>query len=186
MYVAERDEIPFFRNFFDEQFEKKSEETALGDLSEVVRKIEVDQEEIIERTLQFIRLGQYDNARFLADKIEDDALRRAYLNRVDVNEEFIKSGNDRDAGIRYWYLGMTDDAKEMFELSGDKALVDLVDAIAQGETASLDAGIVSFYPDLEEDEGARALILKVLESDLKQLTERQKEINKKFKNGKGR
>lgn len=186
LYVTERDEIPFFRNFFDEQFEKKSEETAIGDLSEVVRKIEVDQEEIIERTLQFIRLGQYDNARFLADKIEDDALRRAYLNRVDVNEEFIKSGNYRDAGIRYWYLGMTDDAKEMFELSGDKALVDLVDAIAQGETSSLDAGIVSFYPDLEEDEGARALILKVLEGDLKQLTERQKEINKKFKNGKGR
>ena len=186
LYVTEREDVPMFRQFFDLQFEKESEEKAIGSLSEVVRKIEVDQEEIIERTEQFIRLGQYDNAGFLADKIEDDALRRAYLNRVDVNREFVKNGNYRDAGIRYWYLGMTTDAKEMFELSGDKALVDLVDAIAQGETSALDAGIVSFYPDLEEDEGARALILRVLENDLARLEETQKDINKKLKKGKGR
>ena len=186
LYVTERDEIPFFGKFFVEQFDREDENAAIKTLSEVVRKIEIDQEEIVERTLQFIRLGQYDNARFLADKIEDDALRRAYLNRVDVNEEYIKSGNYRDAGIRYWYLGMTEDAKEMFELSGDRALVDLVDAIAQGETSSLDAGIVSFYPDLQEDEGARALILRVLESDLARLENNQKEINKKFRKGKGR
>ena len=57
---------------------------------------------------------------------------------------------------------MTDDAKEMFSLSGDEALVELVDAITKGNAGSLDASIVKFYPDLTENEGARALILRVL------------------------
>ena len=186
LYVTEKQEIPFFAAFFAEHFEKKSEEAAIKDLSEVVKKIEIDQEEIVERTLQFIRLGQYDNARFIADKIEDDAVRRAYLNRIDVNEEYIRRGNYRDAGIRYWYLGMTDDAKEMFSLSGDDILVDLVDAIAHGNAGSLDTSIVAYYPDLEENEGARALILRVLQNDLARLAETQKGLNKKLKKGKGR
>lgn len=186
LYVTERETVPLFGDFFTKHFEKEDEETAIKNLSEVVRKIDVDQEEIIARTEQFIRLGQYDNARFLADKIEDDALRRIYLNRVDVNEEFIRGGNYREAGIRYWQLGMTADAKEMFGLSGDDILVDLVDAIVQGNAGSLDTSIVSYYPDLEENEGARELILRVLEGDLARLSEKQKEINKKLKKGKGR
>lgn len=186
LYVAERDDVPMFSTFFKKNFEKKNGEEAVKQLSEVVRKIEVDQEEIIERTMQFVRLGQYDNARFLADKIEDDALRRAYNNRIDVNEEFVRHGAYRDAGIKYWQLGMTDDAKEMFSLSGDEALVELVDAITKGNAGSLDASIVKFYPDLTENEGARALILRVLETDLARLAEKQKEINRKFKQNKGR
>ena len=186
LYVTEREETPLFADFFKKNFDKKTGDEAVRMLSEVVRKIEVDQEEIIERTMQFVRLGQYDNARFLADKIEDDALRRAYNNRIDVNEEFIRGGAYRDAGIRYWQLGMTDDAKEMFSLSGDDALVELVDAITKGTAGSLDASIVKFYPDLKENEGARALILRVLETDLARLTENQKDINRKFKQGKGR
>ena len=81
---------------------------------------------------------------------------------------------------------MTDDAKEMFSLSGDEALVELVDAITKGNAGSLDASIVKFYPDLTENEGARALILRVLETDLARLAEKQKEINRKFKQNKGR
>ncbi len=186
LYVTEKEDVSLFANFFSKHFEIENEEKAIKSLSEVVRKIDVDQEEIIERTLQFIRLGQYDNARFLADKIEDDALRRAYLNRVDVNETFIRSGNYREAGIRYWELGMTEDAKEMFTLSGDDILVDLVDAISNGSTGSLNTDIVTYYPDLMENEGARALILRVLENDLNHIRERQKDINRKLKKGKGR
>ena len=186
LYVAENKDVPLFSNFFKNNFEKKSGEEAIKQLSEVVRRIEVDQDEIIERTMQFVRLGQYDNARFLADKIEDDALRRAYNNRIDVNEEFIRRGAYRDAGIKYWQLGMTDDAKEMFSLSGDETLAELVDAITQGNAGTLDASVVKFYPDLTENEGARALILRVLETDLARLAENQKEINRKFKRNKGR
>ncbi len=181
LYVYEKKEMSAFSEFFKQNFQKMSSKEAIRSLGDVVKKIEVDQEEILERIRQFINLGQYDNGYFLTDKIEDDAVRREYKNRIDVHKEFIREGRYRDGGIRYWELGMTEDAKKMFTLSGDEKLVELVDALTQGKESHLDPDIVLFYPELEENEGARTLILRVLETDLARTVEKQKSLNRRLR-----
>ncbi len=180
LYVVEKEDVPLFGDLFDSRFERLTPEKAIESLSEVIKKTDVTQEEIIDRIRQFISLGQYDNGRFLLSKVEDDVQKREYKNRIDVHEAYIRGGEYRNAGIRYWELGMTNDAKEMFSLSGDQALSDLIDALS-GSQNILTHDIVGYYPELMENEGARTLILSVLEKDLARLSEKQNKLNKSFK-----
>lgn len=176
LFVAETAGIPLFEDFFKEKFDALSVGDAVKKLGAVVAKVETDQEELIERVGQFINLGQYDNARFAANKIPDDIERTLQLDRIDVFEQYISHGKYREAGIRYWELGRPDEAKKQFALSGDTTLTELVDACAGGGASALDADIVRYYTEVEGNEPARKLIIETVMNEAKRLAERQRDI----------
>lgn len=180
LYVVEDAVIPMFSAFFKDSFVQRSAADAIESLSAIVSRIEVEQEEMVERVRQFINLGQYDNARFAANKITDDIIRTRRLQDIDIFQDHISHGKYRDAGIRYWQLGRPDEAKRQFELSGDTTLCDLVDA-SLGGGGLLDIDIVKYYTEVSSNEGARRLILETIASDLKRMQDKQKELTKRLK-----
>jgi hypothetical protein len=126
-------------------------------------------------------LGQFDNARFAADKILDPADKKQKLFKIDIHEQFVHGGKYREAGIRFWEAGMNTDAKEQFGLSGDDMLAKLVDACLENDSRELNADIVSFLPEVGNNEIARRLIMQVLKKDLDRTKETNKKINTELK-----
>lgn len=181
LYVAEEEKINIFGEFFKQGFTILNKEQAICNIADTVSRIEDDQDEIIDRVRQFITLGQFENARFAANKILDDMERTYQLNIIDVNEKFIYHGKYREAGIRYWELGMFELAKAQFTLSGDKILSELLDACKDDNGKGLNIDILQFYADVEKNEAARKLILQTVNNDLKIINDKQKTINNYFK-----
>lgn len=181
LYVVEENKINILNDFFNENFDSLDVDNAINRLNKVASKILVDQNELGERINQFISLGQYENARFSAEKIIDDIKKTEFINRINVNEEFISSGQYQKAGIAYWELNMLEYAKEQFMLSGDKILIDLIDASKTGKVEGLNIDILKFLPDVSENKIAVELILEALNKDLKKFKENIKTQQSKFK-----
>ncbi|HOB63601.1 MAG: ATP-dependent helicase [Clostridiales bacterium] len=180
LFVAEKKSPPLFDKFFGENFAQKSAPEALKSLAKVAATVETDLEEMVERVRQFINLGQFDNARFAANKISDDLERTLRLQDIDIFEQYIREGNYREAGIRYWELGRPDDAKRQFELSGDATLSELVDA-SLGSGGQLDIDIIKYYNEVRGNEAAQRLILETVAHDLNRLKDKQKDIKEKLR-----
>jgi hypothetical protein len=180
LFVAEEKEISTFKQFFAENFKVLDTAQAVSALSDIVSRIEVEQEDVLERINEFVNLGQYDNARFAADKITDDRLRTYQLENIDIYEKYIAHGKYREAGIRYWEIGSIEQAKRYFELSEDTILIQLVDACSGGDSKALDIDILHFLPEVAANSAATALILQTVSNDLHNLKEKQKQINKAF------
>lgn len=172
LYVAESAEIPFFRDFFHKNFDVADVPTAMRRLREVLSAVVIEQDEIVDRIEKFIMLGQYENARVALSGLDDEAVRTAYSNKIDVNETYISSGDNRGAGIAYWSLGMYDEARSSFELTGDKQLLAFFDACVSRDNRALDYDIVRFYPEMSGDKTASDLILSTLRNDLADLKQR--------------
>ena len=184
IYVVENEEINAFKSFFNDNFDVLNSKRAIEALAEDVGRLDVDRDELLERIEQFIKLGQYDNARFNSGKLIDGDDKKEALERIEIHEEFISHGKYREAGIKYWEYGRTEEAKRMFELSGDNVLIDLIDACAEGDEKGLTADIIKYYPEVCANEVARNIILATLERDLLQFKEAQKTLNAKFKKAK--
>jgi hypothetical protein len=91
-----------------------------------------------------------------------------YTNKADVHEQFVKPGKYREAGIRFWELGMTQDAKTQFELSGDKELLLLVEGASEG----LNYEILRLLPAVSNNKTAVNLMSQVLAKDIAKLKEK--------------
>lgn len=180
LFVAEEKEVDTFKQFFADNFDSLETPQAITALDNIVSRIEVEQEDIIERIRQFVNLGQYDNARFAADKITDDKQRTYELESIGIYESFIAHGKYREAGIRYWEIGSVDDAKKYFALSGDAILSQLVDACSGADSKALDIDILHFLPEVAANSAATKLILQTVNNDLQNLKEKQKQINSRF------
>lgn len=176
LFVAESTPPSSFSELFAERFTNLAPAEATEKLSEVAGSMEIDDDELCERIEQFCRLEQYANARFTADKLSDDGLREEQLAHIFVHENFLRYGNERDAGVEYWRRGMDKEARKMFTRSGDEALFPLMDACLKGGGA-LDVEIVKFFPLTENNETARKLICETVKADLKIIKENQKHIN---------
>ncbi|MBO5344993.1 MAG: DEAD/DEAH box helicase, partial [Clostridia bacterium] len=114
IFVYEKSKIDMFEDFFKTNFEGLSGTDAYVKFSDIVSKIEIDDDEIFERINEFIKLGQWDNARFYAEKFEDDTLRVQQLVKIDAFENLVFKGQNREAGIKLWRAGLTADAKKQF------------------------------------------------------------------------
>lgn len=184
IYVVENSEIGAFKSFFEDNFDVMNAKRAIDSLVDDVGRLDVDRDELLERIEQFIKLGQYDNARFNSGKLIDGDDKKDALERIEIHEVFISHGKYREAGIRYWEYGRTSDAKRMFELSGDKVLIDLIEACSDGDEQGLSADIIKYYPDVCNNEVARDMIISTVKRDLIQLKDAQKALNAKFKKAK--
>lgn len=180
LFVAESNYPETFNALFNECFERKNKDGALAYLKEVAGRIEIDDDEFIERIEKFCSLEQYENARNTADRLSSDALRREQLVYIDIHEKYLRYGRLRDAGIEYWRNGMDSKAREMFIRSGDQNLFPLMDACAKGGGA-LDPDIVRFYTLVEDNEVAKKIILDTLNSDCREIAANLKAVNNNLK-----
>lgn len=181
LYVVEGFQTPILYNFFSDNFTLLNRTDAIDKLNKVASKLLIGQVEMIKRTSQFLLLGQYDNARQTANKIIDALERQQYLDRIDVYENYVSGGEYRNAGIRFWELNMYNDAEEMFGLSGDDALTELMYACKKGTGEGLNVSIVKFLPEVYENDDAVKLIIGTLKKDLNSFKTEQKEITRKLK-----
>lgn len=170
LIIVEREEIPYFKDFFDRRFTRVSTEEGINLLSELVSKIEIDQEELLERIEEFLKFGQYDNARFTAGKLEDERLRVLHQKRADIFELYIQKGDYKGAGIALWSIGESKEAKQMLERAKEYELIKIVDRCEGEGKEKLDIGIVEFYPELRENPIAKRLILDTLNDDINSIT----------------
>lgn len=181
LYVVEEKNITLFDNFLNTHFETLNKKQALQRLTQTVHTIEDDQEEVLDRIRQFISLGQYDNARFAANRIIDDIERTYHLNIIEISENHIHHGDYRQAGIAFWEKNMLEEAKQQFKLSNDQALIDLIDACKSDSHKGLDIDILQFYLDVQTNELAREIILQTVKNDLSLLKENNRDISNKLR-----
>jgi len=180
LFVAESDCPESFGPLFDECFERMDKESALSYLKGIAGRIEIDDDEFIERIEKFCSLEQYENARNTADRLSSEELRGKMLVYIYVHENYLRLGKIREAGIEYWRRGMDFEAREMFTRSGDEKLFPLMDACAEGGGA-LDPEIVRFYTLVEDNDAAKGIILDTLSRDREEIAEGLKAANIKTK-----
>ena len=180
LFVAESDYPDNFNSLFNECFERKNKDGALAYLKEIAGKLEIDDDEFIERIEKFCSLEQYENARNTADRLSSDELRKKQLAYISIHERFLRYGKIREAGVEYWRLGMDGEAREMFTQSGDEKLFPLMDACLQGGGA-LDPEIVRFYPLVEDNDVAKKIILDALNKESEEIATTLKVANANMK-----
>ena len=190
IFVYESDQIKSFETFFAENFENMSGTDAYEKFSSIIGKVEIDDDEINQRIEEFIKLGQFDNARFYANKFEDDKLASQRLAKIDIYEDYIFKGKNRDAGIKLWKVGLVEEAKKQFVLSGDDKLIEFIDGLGGESKAGLDASIVKYFVDFDENDEAQQLIIEILHQDLENVRQmhrdtkqKLKQFKEKYKNG---
>ena len=176
LFVAESQYPKMFETLFNQCFQRKNKQGALVALADVVGKIELDDEELIDRIQKFCALEQYENARFAADRLSTEELREKQLAYIYVHSEFLRYGRVRDAGVEYWRRGMDAEAREMFMQSGDEELFPLMDACKQGGGA-LNVDIVKFYPLVTDNDLAKRLIIETVQNDCNAVLAKQRQIN---------
>lgn len=184
LFVIENKNVSRFNDFFSQNFEKLNTKQAINELNNIVSKLEFTQDEIINRTMEFVKLEQFDNARFTASKISDDIISQKIQTIIEVNEKYIQYGYYRQAGVEYWQKGLLDEAKNQFVLSEDNELINLINAISGEENSKLDINIVQYLPELAENKVAKDFILSEVKNDVTSLKQSFKDIKQKLKGAK--
>ncbi len=182
IFVFEDKDTHIFSDFFMQNFNCTNGDEAYDMLSDAVSKIEIDDDEIMSRVDEFIKLGQFDNARFYAEKFDDAIVGGQALAKIDAFEQFVFKGKNKEAGIKLWKAGLVNEAKQQFEISGDKALIDFLNNLESRNMQSLDTGVVKFFTDFEDNKDAQKLIVDVIKQDLENIKQKHKENLNKLKN----
>ena len=184
IFVVECKSIPQFELFFKKNFDCMSTDTAIQKLTSIVKSVEFTQKDLESRVYEFIKLSQWDNAILNASKIKDDGL-RIDLNRIiEVYSAYVSRGKYREAGVKLWEYGLLDEAKKMFTLSGDKALIELIDKCSNSSSKDLSVDIIDYYYDVRDNSVARDFILETINRDLNNLKTSFKSINNNLNKGK--
>ena len=181
LFVAEERIAPLFEKFFRENFRSLSTSDAVEKLKRTVGSTLVDQEEYLRRATEFTRLGQYDNALAAARHLINDREREKALLDVSVWRDHVSRGDYVGAGVAYWEGGFLKEAKEYFDLGGEKDLSELIDASAGGSDERLDYRILRHYDRFAGNPAAMKIILALLNRDSASLKETTKETARKIK-----
>ena len=185
LFVLEDKNLELFSKFFEKEFEIKTKQKFVECLLNTVGKVEFTQQEYLDRVAEFLKLEQFDNARFAADKIIDDIVRKNQLIKIDIFEKYVSQGKYRDAGIKFWQTGLLDEAKKQFMLSNDKILIEFMDAVSGQDQSNLNYEIVKYFVDMKDNDVAQDFILETIKNDLNNAKQNQKYINSKLKNLRG-
>lgn len=181
IFVFEENDIKIFDEFFKKNFDSLDGGSAYSKFTEIISRIEIDDDEIISRINEFIKLGQFDNARFYADKFEDSFMSHQQNEKIDAYEEFVFKGRNRQAGIKLWKAGLVAEAKEQFTISGDTKLIEFLENMESRNQESLDIDVVKFFVDFNDNSDAQNLIIDVVRQDLENLKQQNKNIKNSLK-----
>ncbi len=181
IFIYENSKVNSFENFFEENFEHLTGSEAYKRFSDIISKVEIDDDEILERINEFIKLGQFDNARFYANKFEDDRISRQQLEKIEAYQKYVFKGKNKDAGIKMWRAGLVSEAKEQFMISGDTKLVEFLEQLDGKTDNHLDAEIVKFFVDFDDNDEAQQLILEVVRQDLENMRQMHRNTKAKLK-----
>lgn len=184
IFLIEKDNIDVFEDFIKNNFEILSSSKAMEKISKIVTTIEFTQEEVYARIYEFLKLEQYDNARFTLGKVLDDSKRTAFGHLIDVHEKYIRLGAYREGGIKLWEYGLIEEAKKQFTLSGDTLLIELMDTCTSAGSKELSIDIVNYFAEIN-DPYARKFILETLSKDVNKLKNNLILSKKNFKKGEG-
>ena len=169
LFVVEEDDVNVFDSVLSSSFDNLNYHEAINRLNSIVSKLEFTQDELLTRIQEFISLSQYDNARFVSNKIADEKVREREFSRIDIFETLDNDRDHQDAGIKLWELGLLKEAKDQFVLSGDKGIIELIDACEKQGDGGLGVGIVEYYPIVQNNPIASRIILQTLEKDYKKM-----------------
>lgn len=112
IFAFERENIELFNDFFARNFENLDGQDTYNKFTEIISKIEIDDDEILDRINEFIKLGQFDNAKFYANKFEDADMAYKQLEKIEAYRLFVFKGKNKEAGIKLWKAGLIEEAKE--------------------------------------------------------------------------
>ena len=181
LFVIENSKISQFENFFKQNFDRQDNIKALNTLKEIVKTVEFTQEQAIARVKEFIKLEQFDNARFAANKIRVDSDRINAMRTIDIYEEFVHFGKYREAGIKFWEYGMLKEAKNQFTISGDEILIELIDVLSKNNKKDLNIDIVNYFDDVKDNKIAQQFIVETVQKDIRNLKNSFYKIKENFK-----
>ena len=105
------------------------------------------------------------------------------MRTIDVYETYIKVGNYREAGIKFWEYGMLEEAKKQFVLSKDQMLVELIDTISKNNKNTLSVDIVNYFLDVKTNSVATNFILETLNKDVLNIKNGLNQTKQNFKKG---
>ena len=167
LYVIEHEPPVIFNDFFSAHFDSLTVKSAYDKLLNGVDKLEAEQDEVMARCREFVKLGQYENALFWAEQI----IIPKDKEREKIRIEIAKAGDNRAGGIRFMKEGMYEDALELFLLGNEDALASLAkNCISTGSDGDgLEA--VKCFIELKDSEECKDVILEILKHDLRKLQE---------------
>ncbi len=181
LFVAEEEEVPLFSDFFRKNFERITDREAVRKIKETVGDTLVRQEELLRRADEFKKLGQYENALVAASSLVNDSEREKAIAEITVWRDFISRGDFAGGGLAFWEKGYVKEAKETFEIGGEKELLDLVSAIDEGDSEKLDYRILRHYDKLKDSAAAIRIFSSVLEKDLHYMKETHRSLSNSLK-----
>jgi len=181
IFVFEKDNISNFDEFFTKHFDILNGENSFERFENVISKLEIDEDEILERINEFIKLGQFDNAKFYAEKIENDYESHQQIEKINIYKDYIFKNKFKQAGIKLWQIGLLSEAKEQFIVSGETKLIEFMENLENKNQSNLDGDIVKFFLDFEDNADAQNLIIDVLNQDLEKIKQNHRNIKSKLK-----
>lgn len=173
LFVFENENVKVFDNFFKRNFEILNGEKTFEEFTKIISKVELEQDEIIDRIYEFIKLGQFENAKFYAEKLQDEQILNEQLARIEIYKEYVFKQKPREAGIKFWQAGLFEEARQQFLISNDQKLLEFLENM-QYKSEKLDASVVSYYNDFIDNPEVCRLIIDLVKGEL----ETQKEIIK--------
>lgn len=183
LIIYENAIIEQFEQFFVNNLEIVDINTLLEKLDKTISKAEFSQKELCNRAKEFIKLEQFENARFAANKIRDDKTRIDTLRSIEIYENFIRLGKYREAGIKFWEYGMINQAKEQFTLSQDTILIELIDKCSSDSNNDLNIDIIEYFDDVKDNNIAQAFIVETVKKDIAKLKNSFNKIKENFRKG---
>lgn len=170
LYVIENAPPIIFGHFFSSRFDSLTSDKAYDKLLAGADKLEAEQDEVVNRCREFIKLGQYENALFWAEQIVIPKDKEEEIIRIEVAKAGdYTSSSYRAGGIRFMKEGMYEDALEYFMLAGEESLANLArSCMGIGEDGGgMEA--IRCFADLEGNEEAREVVLEILREDFYRL-----------------
>lgn len=178
LYVIEDKKVSLFEDFFKTNFDNLSLDEAITKIKLQASSMEIGDEKVINQINQLLQLEQFENAKFLCQKIKDSSLSTFQLKRIDIYANNYTNKNYKNAGIEFWKIGALSDAKKSFLLSNDLALVKLLDASIENNARKLNYDIINLLPEVINQQEAVNLIFQSLKLDIADLNNSLKETSK--------
>ena len=186
LYVIESKKIKLFEDMFKNNFDVIEDgKTLKAILKDENINSKITSEELLDRIDEFIKFRQYDNALFVAKRLNDNYESIRQINKINAYKEWDKTDDYRKLGIELWKNNFIDEAKTQFRLSGDEILIKLIDACRNNSDEGISGDIIQFLPLVSENQVATSLIIDTIKNEINNLKSEQKRINEKLKIIKG-